>query len=255
MRRIRPPFQFEATPAPTFHPEFGYFCPSPVARRGFRVALISAVVGMLIGAVIVLSLVDRRFADGEQKEQTTAWRADRILAAVDQAEASENHSENHAELVDSQDKGSMPTMQNGCTDGAASFLDPKCRLAKKPKGHPSRSIRTRLTSTVIGRVRSIADAEEPVSTSENGKLAKADGGRANISDASRDLSIVPSERAPSSAAKSARIARHRALPRSPKANGIDAFAYVPPYAQYYHYGDTYRSKQEAVKGSWNWPVH
>jgi hypothetical protein len=35
------------------HPEFGYFCPAPRVRREPRVAVVSILVGMVIGAAIV----------------------------------------------------------------------------------------------------------------------------------------------------------------------------------------------------------
>jgi hypothetical protein len=35
------------------HPEFGYFCPAPRVRRELRVAVVSILVGMVIGAAIV----------------------------------------------------------------------------------------------------------------------------------------------------------------------------------------------------------
>jgi hypothetical protein len=41
--------------SPTYyvHPEFGYFCPGPRARRELRVAVVSILFGMVIGAAIV----------------------------------------------------------------------------------------------------------------------------------------------------------------------------------------------------------
>ena len=40
-------------PAYDVHPEFGYFCPAPRVRRELRVAVVSILVGMVIGAAIV----------------------------------------------------------------------------------------------------------------------------------------------------------------------------------------------------------
>ncbi len=40
-------------PAYDIHPEFGYFCPAPRARRELRVAVVSILAGMAIGAAIV----------------------------------------------------------------------------------------------------------------------------------------------------------------------------------------------------------
>ena len=41
------------TPTYYVHPEFGYFCPGPRARRELRVAVVSILFGMVIGAAIV----------------------------------------------------------------------------------------------------------------------------------------------------------------------------------------------------------
>jgi hypothetical protein len=40
--------------ADNFHPEFGYFCPMPPLRRELPVALRSFLLGMLIGAAVVI---------------------------------------------------------------------------------------------------------------------------------------------------------------------------------------------------------
>ena len=40
-------------PAYDIHPEFGYFCPAPRARRELRVAIVSILFGMVLGAAIV----------------------------------------------------------------------------------------------------------------------------------------------------------------------------------------------------------
>ena len=40
-------------PAYDVHPEFGYFCPAPRARRELRVAIVSILAGMAIGAAIM----------------------------------------------------------------------------------------------------------------------------------------------------------------------------------------------------------
>ena len=40
-------------PAYDIHPEFGYFCPAPRARRELRVAVVSLLFGMVLGAAIV----------------------------------------------------------------------------------------------------------------------------------------------------------------------------------------------------------
>jgi hypothetical protein len=41
------------SPAYDIHPEFGYFCPAPRMRRELRVAVVSILAGMAIGAAIM----------------------------------------------------------------------------------------------------------------------------------------------------------------------------------------------------------
>jgi hypothetical protein len=54
--------------ADNFHPEFGYFCPTPRARRELRVVLRSLLLGMLIGAALVA------IGAGEAREADNAAR-------------------------------------------------------------------------------------------------------------------------------------------------------------------------------------
>ena len=60
------------SPIPPYHPEFGYLCPSPLVRRSVRLALISGSIRMLIGAVAILSLLDKRLAQTLASDQTSS---------------------------------------------------------------------------------------------------------------------------------------------------------------------------------------
>ena len=69
---------------PPYHPEFGYLCPSPLVRRSARLALVSGAIGMLIGAVAILSLLDKRLAQTSASEQVSALaQGDQNDAGVD----------------------------------------------------------------------------------------------------------------------------------------------------------------------------
>jgi hypothetical protein len=46
---------FRVSP-PQIHPEFGYFCPTPLTRRLVRVGLLAALGGLMLGAVGVVAL-------------------------------------------------------------------------------------------------------------------------------------------------------------------------------------------------------
>jgi hypothetical protein len=234
-----------------YHPEFGYLCPSPLVRRSVRVALMSGAIGVAIGACIVLFLMDQRFADGRQGEQTSTFaRTDRAWSAVAQAAALD--SELAAAPLAGEDKTGMTIAREACEDEAASYLDSKCHLVRRHKAHTSRSMTSRLATVEIGRIRSPGDIERLISAAINGRSTRADAGQIDTADGPPAPSIAVSGQAPASATKPARKPRARRQPPDPKGDGMKAFAYASPYAQYYRPGDTYRSGQQVVKDNWGW---
>ena len=46
------------TPPTDLHPEYGYLCPSPRLHRDARVAVISVLLGVIMGGIAVIALVD-----------------------------------------------------------------------------------------------------------------------------------------------------------------------------------------------------
>jgi hypothetical protein len=247
---VRPPSQSEVTVALAYHPEFGYLCPSPVVRRRVRLAMISASVGLLIGASIVLSLTDRRFADVQRSEQTlTAGQATRDWTAV----AKSADSENKVSPVASQDNASVPSTRGACKDEGVSFLNPNCRSVIKRKAHAPRSSAARLATIEIGRIPFPTEIERSASAGMNGKSTPSAGGPSRPAQESPLPSTVGLERAAAPAMKSTRHARIRERSREPKGDGSNAFAYAFPYARYYRHEDTYRGEREAFKYNWGRP--
>ncbi len=254
MRRSQPshcvvgaPFQSEVTAAAAYHPEFGYLCPSPLMRQRVRAVMISAGVGMLIGAGLVLSLVDGRFAGGQRSEQTlTVEKTDRDWTAIAKAADSDNQ----ASLAAGRDSTStpMPIMQGSCKDDGFSFLSPKCRLVKARKGHASRPTAARLATIEIGRIPAATEIDRPASAGMNGKSTQTAGGPSKPPEKSPRPSTMALEGAAVPPAKLTRHARIRERSREPKIDGINAFA----YAQYYDHGGMYRNGREASKGNWGW---
>jgi hypothetical protein len=241
-----PPFRSEPSVMPAYHPEFGYLCPSPRVRRSLRVALMSAVVGMGIGACIVLSLIDRRFAGSGQSEQTSTFaRTDRAWSAAAQAAALEN--EAAAAPPGGEDTTGMTIAREACQDESASYLNSKCHLVRRHKAHTSRSTASRLATVEIGRIRSTGDIERPVSAT-----MKAGVDQANSAEGPAAPSTAVSEQAPISATKPAKNRRARRQPRAPAGDGMNAFAYASPYAQYYRQGDMRPSGRQVAKDNWGW---
>jgi hypothetical protein len=247
---VRPWFQSEVTVAPAYHPEFGYLCPSPAVRRRLRAAMIFAGIGMLIGASIVLSLTDRRPAEGQRSERTlTAGQTDRDWSAVAKAADSENN----FLPVASQGSTSAPSVQGACKDEGASFLNLKCRSGTKRKAHAARPPATRLATIEIGRIPVATETQRSASAGTNGKSTQAGAGASKPPDESPHSSNGAIEKAAVPAKKSTRHARIRERSREPSGDGSNAFAYAFPYAQYYRRDDAYRGEREAYKHNWGWP--
>jgi hypothetical protein len=63
------------TSAPDVHPEFGYFCPAPRLRRDFRVAIVSVLLGGIMGGGGIIALgsgLDRHSDSALQAEMATS---------------------------------------------------------------------------------------------------------------------------------------------------------------------------------------
>jgi hypothetical protein len=71
-------------PAYDIHPEFGYFCPAPRARRELRVAVVSILAGMAIGAAIMAIHAGQATAtDGvSSNEHVASSRAGELVPGV-----------------------------------------------------------------------------------------------------------------------------------------------------------------------------
>jgi hypothetical protein len=153
--RNLPQPQCDITVAPGYHPEFGYLCPSVAVRQRVRLGIISAGIGMLIGAGLMLSLMDRRFADSQRNEQiSTAGKMDQDWAAIGQAA---EHG-NEVAPVANQSGASMSGVWGACSDEADAFLNKKCRLIKRRGARASGSIAPRLATIEVGRSRSAVES-------------------------------------------------------------------------------------------------
>jgi hypothetical protein len=239
---------------PSYHPEFGYLRPSAGMVRRVRMVVISASAGILIGAGIVLSLVDRRFGDSQRSELGDGRRSEQseVARRMDQDPTGIGraaNSENQAALVANPGNADVPIVREACKDEDGSFLNQKCRLIRKRRAHASGPIATRLGTVEIGGIRSAAEVGRPASAGVKGKSAQADGGSPRSADELPAPPTAAPENAAAPAAKSAKRLRIRQRPREPRGEGTNAFAYAPPYFQFNHSGETYRS---GPKGHWGW---
>jgi hypothetical protein len=245
----KPSSRSDVTIAPAYQPEFGYLCPSIAVRQRIRAAILTAGVGMLMGAVVVLSLIDRRFADDPRNEQiSTAARMDQYWTSNTRAADSEN------QVVPAAIQGtaSVSNVLGSCTDEVRSFLNRKCRLINKREAYFTRPTATRLATLEIGRIQSATEIERPVSASTGRKSTHVDGCLSESAEVSPAPSTVATGRAAAPVVKAARRRRIRERTQDPKVDGVNAFAYASPYDQDYGHNDRYRSGREAFKNNWNW---
>jgi hypothetical protein len=181
---------------PDFHPEFGLLCPSPRRRRGIRIALLSFVALVAIGATI--GLAGAHWTDGK-RPASPAQPTDGLPSAgvsVAGADTTPAHESCRAE---------------GVRDLAAFFVNSACGSNKPHARHGGRAT-NRVASVILGRT-AVAPA-----TMEATPVAGA--------------AIVPPQVDVGNAEKSANsttVAVERtAPPKKPKAKANAPIALTPP---------------------------
>jgi len=139
-------YPVELPPAPDFHPELGYFLPSPLLRRRLRKAAAAALVGSAIAATTALALMPRSPIEGVGQEEP-------LIAVAPQPAAIEAlPAEAALPATPAPPMQLPPRAQGACDDLSTSFLAAECRsgrigkarLAHARAGH-------RLTTVTIGR--------------------------------------------------------------------------------------------------------
>jgi hypothetical protein len=193
---------------PLYHPEFGYLCPSPRVCRS--VAPVSGAIEMLIGAVAILSLLDKRLAQTSSSDQTAAFaQGNQNDAEVDKFPTSAN-----SNGLPSKDVAlSLP---EDCRKSARSFLDRSCRFVRKHKLGGARPT-GRLETAGIGR-------NGPAGGALEQEAAAIDVGSIPANSGRREEAAAASTHVPVPAEKSTKIVRARQHPRVPNEGGVNAFA-------------------------------
>jgi hypothetical protein len=221
---------------PPYHPEFGYLCPSPRVRRHVRLALISGAIGMLIGAVAILSLLDKRLAQTSASDQTSSLaETDRNDTDVDRPSLGKSNGLFSEDLAFS--------LGENCVDSARSFLDRSCRSVRKHK-RGTRSA-TRLAIVGVSDPAEDAVAQEPAVIDRSSMLANAGQRGENSADATHASSL---------AAESKKITRARQHPRIPTQDGVNAFASASTSVEWHRYQNMPRSDPHfnAATGGRTW---
>jgi hypothetical protein len=159
--------------APNFHPEFGFLCPSPQARRRMRLALVGAMTGMVIGAAMELAVAHRNDADAG----VSIPEADSIdaqpptsMTAFPEVTGVPKVSARALERAGNTVEAAVASPPGGCRDAAAkdaaaSFIGPTCRSRKPHVRHAART-GNRVATVIVGSVGApVAPIEaEPVPT-------------------------------------------------------------------------------------------
>jgi hypothetical protein len=212
---------------PPYHPEVGYLCPSPLVRRSVRLALISGAIGMLIGAVAILSLLDKRLAQTSASDQTSAFaQGDQNDAVVDKFPISANSS-----WFPSKDVAlSFP---EDCRKSARSIFDRSCRFVRKHKLGGARS---------TGRLETAGiDRNGPAGGALEQEAAPIDVGSIRPNAGQREEAAATSTHVPVPAEKSTKIVRVRQHPRVPNEGGVHAFASASTRVEGHQYQNMPRS--------------
>jgi hypothetical protein len=213
---------------PPYHPEFGYLRPSPRVYRSVRLALVSGTIGMLIGAVAILSLLDKRLAQTSASDQTSAFaRGDQNDAEVDKVPIPANSSG----LPPKDIAFSLP---EDCRESARSFFDRSCRFVRKHKLGNARST-SRLANAGIGRSSLAGGALEQEPAAIDVGSIPANAGRIEDAAATSTHGSVPTE-------KSTKIVRARQHPRGPNEGGVNAFASASTSVEWHQYQSMPRSE-------------
>jgi hypothetical protein len=159
------------SPAPNFHPEFGYLCPSARLRRKVRGAVVTLAAGTLIagsvGLALLAQLSPRPPDDGGRQE--TALSAMPLPPPIEKAadlktpdikatgQADEGIPAIAMARAVASERAAAARAQASCDDLSGSFLAPQCQLGRTGKSHASRTARAaheagnRAATVSIGR--------------------------------------------------------------------------------------------------------
>ena len=210
----------------SFHPEFGYLCPTRRMRHKIRLVAILASIGMTVAAISVLALVRRDDSESERWEIALPAAAP---VAGDEVPA----------LI-------LPphAVPASCQDLPGAFLDRRCRSAKPRAALSRRGNSRQMVSLPIGR-RGVVPANEPVVIAAKAAMSEEETTLGPVTDNAKVPSARLGDSAGSGKKRATKIARkYKATP--PGENGLNAFAAAPWFDRYARY------REATPVRSWDW---
>ena len=194
---------------------------------------------MLIGAVAILSLLDKRLAQTSASDHTAIARGDQNDAEVDKFPISANSNGLASKVV-------ALSLPEDCRESARSFFDRSCRFVRKHKLGGARST-GRLETAGIGRNGPAGGAHErEAATIDVGSIPASAGQRGEAAAVSTHLPVL--------AEKSIKIVRARQHPRAPNEGGVSTFASASTSVEWHQYQNMPRSDPHfnAATGGRTW---
>jgi hypothetical protein len=249
----------------SFHPEFGYFCPSPQMRRKVRGGAMTVGAVMLIAAGAALALVPQLApqSSDETREESAftapspTARSAGLVDGVDLGKAGGSLPAPMARTAALPDRGARSHAAGshapaGCDDPSGAFLAPQCQLGKTGKSRVTRTGRlpgSRVATVRIGR----ADAgveSEPESENVAAARPSAAAEIATTDFAMNEAPPLPRERPAAPIKKSVKIAQKQTPSRDVASADSPASAPSPGFNLFGLFHEPPRSTGGAWAMSW-----
>jgi hypothetical protein len=249
--------------AQSFHPEFGYLCPSPQLRRKVRSVVVTIAAGMSIAAGTALALVPQfapqaQFApqvSGDGMRAASALSDTAVSPAVpailvNGADAGGTGGRlppavTHATAVTDRAAGSHAG--GSCDDPSGAFLAPQCQLGKTGKSRMMRATRapaSRVATVPVGRADAGLEAEP-----QNAEAAPPSAAAATAF-AMNEAPPLPRARPAAPAKKQITMAQRQAPIRDPAGAAPPAAAPSPGFDLFALFHEPSRTGSSAWAMSW-----
>jgi hypothetical protein len=195
---------------------------------------------MLIGAVAILSLLDKRLAQTSASDQTSAFaQGVQKGAEIDKFLISANSNALPSKAV-------ALSLPEDCRESARSFFDRSCRFVRKHKMGGAGSTGRLETAGIGGNGPAEGALEQEAAAID---VARPSAGQREEVAATSPHVSVPAE-------KSTKVVRARQHPRVPNEGGVNAFASASTNVEWHQYQNIPRSDPhfKAATGgrTWSW---